>query len=260
MKLLSCAICGPGRIRSENQDNFYLNGTYRQNPADMQIQRAQRHDSAAALYAVADGMGGEKYGEVASLMAVRAMDALRRSGRGQDLTHYLLERNAEICDFIRQNHGVRSGSTFVGLCICGASAALVNIGDSRGYLFRDGSLSQLSRDHTAVWQMIRLGAITPEKARVHPDRHKLTQHLGIFPDEMVIEPYEAAGTVRDGDLFLLCSDGITDMLEDKDISRLLCADESPEAAAEGLFSAATAAGGRDNITVLLVRAEKDETR
>ena len=251
-------ICGPGKIRRENQDNFYLNGIIKTDPADASVQRIQNKARDRALYAVADGMGGEQHGEMASWFTVRGMNTIDFGQGGQGIADYLWERNNEICRFIETNGGARSGSTFVGLFLCDGEMVIINIGDSRAYLLRKGRLMQISKDHTVVNQMLSLGTITKEQLRTHPERHKLTQHLGIFPDEMLIEPYAGIGKLMEGDLFLLCSDGLYDMLEDERIRELLVSSDSLSERAAALYSAAMEAGGKGNITVLLVGVEPEE--
>lgn len=258
MRISSAVVCGPGKILEKNQDNFYLDGMYRTDPTDTSVQHFQSDIYGGAVYAVADGMGGEKHGEIASLIAVGSAWKIDvRRGR-DELMQYLSDRNDELCQFITDNGGVRSGSTFVGLCICGETADVINIGDSRAYLLRDGCLSQLSQDHTAIRQMIELGVVSPEAARRHPDRHRLTQYLGIFPDEMIIEPHAVTMDVLPGDVFMLCSDGLYDMVEDTRLQNSLAALESLPEKADELFSAAMDAGGKDNITVLLICVEAEE--
>ncbi len=259
MHLSSIVICGPGKIRSENQDNFYLNGIIRNDPSDTGVHRIQNRAHDCGLYAVADGMGGERHGEMASWIAVRELDAVDRESGCAGVAGYLLDRNAEICRFIENNGGERSGTTFVGLLIRNDSADLVNIGDSRAYLLRGTRLHQISRDHTVVRQMLELGTISKEQLRTHPDRHKLTQHLGIFPDELIIEPYTAIGDLREDDVLLLCSDGLYDMVEDERIRELLLCSDSISDKAAALYSEAMQNGGRDNITVLIVKVEPAET-
>jgi len=172
------------------------------------------------------------------------------------MVRYLIERNAVICNMIMMNDGARIGSTFVGLNIIGDCVELTNIGDSRAYLLRDGKLEQLSRDHTPTWQMMELGIITEEAARNHPHRNRLTQHLGVFPAEMVIEPYTASLDLKAGDIFLLCSDGLTDMLDDASIKMTLDSSGSIGSKAESLFGAAIKNGGKDNITIILVQVRR----
>lgn len=252
MQLSSVVISGPGKVRDENQDNFYLDGIYRSEPSETSVQCIQNSAYGTALYAVADGMGGEEHGELASLIAVSSMDNIDRSLGNEGLNRYLLARNEDICRFITGNSGIRSGSTFVGLCIRDGYVDMINIGDSRAYLLREGCLSQISKDHTPVRQMVELGIVSPEAAQRHPDRHKLTQHLGIFPDELIIEPYMVSGNALCGDLFLLCSDGLYDMVDDAHIQNILLDAGNLRDKASELFAAAMEAGGRDNITILLV--------
>jgi serine/threonine protein phosphatase PrpC len=256
MKFSSCAICDTGIVRTENQDNLYVNGTYRKDITDNSVFNYSDTVSKSGLYAVADGMGGEAHGSLAALVTVQAMDSLDPLEGNQGMARYLHERNAVICDLIMEYGGVRIGSTFVGLCINGKRAEITNIGDSRLYLFRGDSLVQLSNDHTSVQQMIDIGVLTKEAAREHPERNMLTQHLGIFPSEMVIEPYVVSIDIEAGDCFLLCSDGLTDMLEDDSIKSALEASPSIVTRAETLYLEALSNGGKDNITVILVQVSK----
>lgn len=202
------------------------------------------------MVAVADGMGGEAHGDLASLATVKLLK--KTPPRDEETMHRLMrEANEEICEMMRR-YGERIGSTLTMLCLQGKTARMTNIGDSRCYLFRDGQLRAISKDHTQVRQMVDMGLLTPEQARTHRDRHKLTQHLGIFPDEMLIEPEMVELEVCAGDLFLLCSDGLTDMVKDASIAQVLKSEKTPKEKAEELFAQAMENGGRDNITVLLV--------
>lgn len=255
MHLHSVVMSGPGKVRDTNEDNFYLNGTFRADPADTAVQCFEDRTLRRALYAVADGMGGEAEGEAASLMAVRQMPALRLPLGTDGMTDYLLSRNEEICRHMARADHLRCGSTFVSLEIDGMTATVMNIGDSRAYLFRDARLKQLTLDHTRVRQMVEMGILSSEAARSHPDRSKLTQHLGIFPEEMIIQPFAANCQLLPGDVFLLCSDGLYDMVEEKALEQTLSGAAGLAEAAQRLYDAAMAAGGRDNITVLLVHAD-----
>lgn len=248
----SAARSGPGKIREENQDSLYLNGAL--GPEGAGVFTAQDGPAPWGLYAMADGMGGEKDGGFASRTAIGGLGGLGPQAGAQGLCAYLLERNGLLCAHMRET-GRRCGTTFAGLLLEGERGTLVNIGDSRAYRLRGGGLTQLTRDHTAVRQMVELGVLTPEAARRHPDRHRLTQHLGIFPEEFAIEPETAVFEVCRGDLFLLCSDGLHDMVDEGCIQEVLLGAENLADAAQALFSAAMEAGGRDNITVLLVRVE-----
>ena len=124
-------------------------------------------------------------------------------------------------------------------------------------LFRDGELRQLTTDHCKSQRLIAMGVLTEEQARKHPSKHELTQHLGIFEEEMIIEPeFGEALTLQPGDEFLLCSDGLTDMVEDRDIAALLGANETPYAQADALLHTALENGGRDNVTILVLRVDR----
>ena len=163
--------------------------------------------------------------------------------------------NRAICDQIGKI-GKRSGATLTTLLLAEGEAYAANIGDSRCYLYRDGCLSRLSEDHTAVQRLIALGIIEPAEAKTHPERHRLTQHLGIFPDELIIQPHTVRLPVRPGDRFLLCSDGLTDLLEEEDLSALLRSQTAAPACAAALYQLAMQRGGKDNISVLLVGIDR----
>ena len=246
-------ICGPGLVRTENQDNYYVNGTYRQNISDNSVLRNNDISENSGLYAIADGMGGEKDGGLASLLAVQNLNKSITSG--ESMSQYLIALNNNICNKIREMDGRRIGSTFAGICVSGANAQIVNLGDSRVYLFRDGELSQISKDHTAAQQLIDLGMLDIDTAKQHKDRHKLTQHLGIFTDEFIIEPYVTYCDVMPGDIFLLCSDGLTDMLGESEITQIMRTSNDISGLTESLYCAAIDKGGKDNITILLLQAE-----
>ena len=251
MLFSSAAICDPGPVRVDNQDNLFMNGIHRRVIESEQTFQCENVCTGRGLYAVADGMGGEANGAEASSIAVRDLN-LEEHASAEALTKYLLERNERLCDLMEQS-GQRMGTTFVGLCVGDDTAEIVNIGDSRVYLMRSRVLSQLSCDHTAVRPMVEMGLLSREAARSHPDRHRLSQHLGVFPEELLIEPFATQISTRPGDLFLLCSDGLTEGLEDEEIELLLRDVPCLAAKADELLSAAIQAGSRDNISILLVR-------
>lgn len=256
MRLKSYAICAAGLVRRDNQDNLYINGVFRENVNDNSPFRCAGVSEKKGFFAVADGMGGEAHGALASLVAVQAMNSINTADGLHGMVDYLKERNAIICNMIMMNDGARIGSTFVGLSIVGDRAEIINIGDSRAYLLRDGFLSQLSKDHTPIRQMMDKGVLTPEAARTHPDRHRLTQHLGVFQTEMGISPHIMSMGCQPGDTYLLCSDGLTDMLDDSAIRGILASSDSIEKGAEILFGEAIRNGGADNITIVLIKASK----
>ena len=248
-----------GRVRSNNEDNFYLQGRYREDVEQGEDEAVCRAADRRFLAAVADGMGGEEQGEKASLMAVRALKPCSFGEISSQAAAAVDEANREICEEIENQGGRRMGSTLVSLYMDEGKAVCCNVGDSRAYLLREGKLSQLSVDHNKAGRMVELGVLTPEQAARHPSRHELTQHLGIFADEMVIEPAVSQTVeLEDGDLFLLCSDGLTDMVSMEDMKAVLSGGVSPQEMAKELVRLALAGGGRDNVTVIVLQIREKE--
>ena len=245
--------CNVGKVRDNNEDNVYLCGAYRKDVAQNDFRAAEQVSGAPALFAVCDGMGGQENGERASLIAVRHLrphpiDNVRVAA-GQDF----LSANTEICDDIRRAGGVRMGATVAALYVDGDRALAGNIGDSRIYLFRGGNLEQLSEDHDEAARMVRLGILTKEQALTDKRRHRLTQHLGLFSDEVIPEAYWSdLIALQEEDRFLVCSDGITDMLKDEQIRGILARKQPAKETADLLVEEALRAGGRDNATALVV--------
>jgi serine/threonine protein phosphatase PrpC len=252
-----------GRKRENNEDNLYFNGVFLTEQAREQpAQFATEPNSGAQIYAVCDGMGGEQMGETASLLAAQAIDQYAADIKTAPIKETdgvvldcIAEANRLICE-ARQGAGVgRIGTTLALLALKGRRAFVYNVGDSRVYLLRETRLRQLSEDHTAVMQMIKHGVLTPEQAKSHPRRNSLTQYVGIEPEEMVIEPYAATLKTKRGDMFLLCSDGLTDLLDDSELEGILCENSRPDDAVTRLVEMALERGGKDNITVIAVRAQ-----
>lgn len=249
--MLICeARCGRGAVRRENQDNLIFCGRWRNTPDDVLFTASAR--AQEGLFAVCDGMGGEQFGAEASLLAARALAGVAAEEFARSSGLLLEQVNGALCALMEQRQA-RIGTTFAGLWVCGGRAGAVNLGDSRVYRLRAGTLERLSRDHTHVQRLLDMGALTPQQVAMHPGRHRLTQHLGIFPEELVIQPQDTGPfSLLPGDRFLLCSDGLTDMLGEPEIAALLAQSAGLAQAADGLYRGAMARGGRDNITVLLV--------
>jgi len=262
--IISAAASNAGRVREKNEDNFFLNG--KTLSRDLPETDAITDESCGTgLYAVCDGMGGGAHGEIASAIAVDALHKVvgQMSGNGMQtdelIDWYTHEANSRICAEMEKRRGRRIGTTFVVASIREGVVKVYNLGDSRAYLlWGEGSkLTQLSHDHTKVGSLVEMGFITKEKARSHPERHTLTQHLGIYPEELVIEPHIApAFSLVDGDILLLCSDGLTDMLEDPEIALIMRGGAEPGEIADNLVAAALQNGGKDNVTVVVVKKRK----
>jgi len=224
-----------GRARGRNEDSYVV------------------HEP---LFAVADGMGGHRGGDVASSLAVAALRRAAESGNASWplLIEEFQAANREV--FERGNdeaelHGM--GTTLTAVWLSDAEARIAHVGDSRAYLLRDGSLHLLTEDHTLVERMVQAGKLSRTEARQHPQRSILTRALGI---EEVLPVDEVTLPLRAGDRLLLCTDGLTSMIDDDAIRDLLLGEANTQEACEGLIDAANKAGGDDNITVVLLDVEE----
>ena len=222
--------------------------------------RAVNEDSVLAvapLFAVADGMGGHAAGEVASQVALttvreRFVDADVHTTEA--LVQAVQDANRAIHDrSVSDLHLRGMGTTLTGVAVVERDGterlAVVNVGDSRTYVVQDGILQQITRDHTYVEDLVAAGEITADEARFHPRRHIITRALGIDSDVQV-DAWEAAAGA--GDRYLICSDGLFNEVDDGQIAAVLTGTEDPQRAADTLVELANAAGGRDNISVVVV--------
>jgi len=213
------------------------------------------------LYLVADGMGGHRAGQVASQLAsqgaIRAIEALCDASvsPAERLRHAVACANHEIFSSAQAKPELSGmGTTFVGMLFGGDRLALAHVGDSRAYLLRRGRLRGLTDDHSIVGELLRRHEISESAAREHPHRHVLTRALGV---RSRTEPDLAEMTPQPGDVFILCSDGLTTHVDDEEIAECLRSEADLDLAATRLVEAANRAGGLDNITVVLVRCEED---
>jgi PPM family protein phosphatase len=205
------------------------------------------------LFAVADGMGGARAGEVAARLAAAALEETGSGARGEEGVVSLIEEaNRRIWERAVADPATTGMGTTVTAALVDATAGNVTIGhvgDSRAYLLRDGTLEQLTTDHSLVAELVQSGVLTPEEAERHPQRSAITRALGTEPSVRV-EAFTVEAQV--GDLFLLCSDGLPVMLGDEEVAAAIeGAGREPSAAAEALIAAANKQGGEDNITVVL---------
>lgn len=222
-------------------------------------QRPHNEDSFVArspLFAVADGMGGAQAGEVASRVAVEVLREGLGEGTGtvaERLTDQVVEANRRIHERAQKDQRrAGMGTTLTAAYVDTGNLVVVHVGDSRLYRLRDGQLTRLTRDHSLVEELVRQGRLTPEQALEHPQRSIITRALG--PESEVAVDSEVL-PVDSGDLYLVCSDGLTAMLAEDEIEEILVAPRTLAEQVDMLVDAANAAGGRDNITVLLFRVE-----
>ncbi|HWE08605.1 MAG TPA: Stp1/IreP family PP2C-type Ser/Thr phosphatase [Solirubrobacteraceae bacterium] len=223
-----------GRQRRDNEDNAFVR---------------------APLFVVADGMGGAQAGEVASALAVEEFQQkLPDEGSAEErLSTRIREANRRIYERSRVEHEhAGMGTTLTAVYVEDDDLAVAHVGDSRAYIFRDGTLTRLTQDHSLVEELVRQGKLTEEQAAEHPQRSIITRALGI---ELDVEVDTWTYPVRAGDVVLLCSDGLTSMIDEDRIAEILAGEPNLEGAGERLIKAANDAGGRDNITVVLFRLE-----
>ena len=223
-------------------------------------QRHANEDSYHArspVYVVADGMGGAQAGEVASRIAADAFDEDMGDGSPEEkLAERAREANRRIFERARSDASVSGmGTTLTGALLASDEVSIVHVGDSRAYLFRDGDLRQLTRDHSLVEELRRRGQLTSEEAEDHPQRSIITRALGPERDvEVDVHTHQARG----GDVYLLCSDGLTSMVREDRVREILTAASTLRDAVDRLVDEANNAGGRDNITVVAFRVGGDE--
>jgi PPM family protein phosphatase len=223
---------------------------------DVGRQRSANEDSLVLrppFFAVADGMGGARAGEVASAIAAEAFEGASAAGEAAEaqLARLLREANRRIYDLAVTDEAHRGmGTTLTAAKVHDEEVSLAHVGDSRAYRMRDAGLEQITRDHSLVAELERSGQITPEAAEHHPQRSIITRALGPEPD-VEVDTYTLSA--RDGDLFLLCSDGLTSMISDDEVAAILRTSATLDEAADALIKAANQSGGKDNITVVLFR-------
>ena len=268
MKKLSatvCAVTHAGRIRKENEDNYSLNGKLTSN-GDLKKGSAFVQKMAEPFHlVVCDGMGGESYGELASGIAVETLSKNAREvyESGEDfsfaVSNSLDEANEKICKEITAR-GTRMGTTLAAIYAVKGSIICVNIGDTRIYHFSKGMLEQISFDHTHAQSIIDAGEAPQAKISSIPDAKRLTKHLGVFPEESNLSPnISVISDIDDGDVIMLCSDGLTDMLTDADITEIISKGESAQDVSGKLIRKALERGGKDNITVMTAFIKAEDT-
>ncbi len=234
------AITDIGRKRELNEDYIYTSG--------------QPIGALPNLFIVADGMGGHKAGDYASMHTVdRFVEVIRELGEEHGVQDAINEAvtaaNAYIYQRSRENSNLSGMGTTLVLASCiGNEAIVANIGDSRLYLVND-AMTQITRDHSLVEEMVTLGGIDREMARNHPDKNIITRAVGV-KEKVAADFFEV--DLTKGDKLLLCSDGLTNMLRDEEIYRIIQDNKELEQAAKALVDAANENGGRDNIAVVLV--------
>lgn len=232
-----------GRAREDNQD-------------------AMAAEPEAGLFLVVDGMGGHLGGDIAATMVAEDLPPMIENGLERLRSHrprsiQRLVKNTVIkqsrllhLEGDSETGRAGMGATMVLLLLTGGRAFIVNVGDSRLYRLRDGCLKQLTVDHSVISELLEAGHITPDEAKYHSEQGVVTQHMGM-PE--VVEPHVRSVALKTQDCFLLCSDGLTDLVEEDQICHVLTSEPDPQIACQRLIEAANKAGGFDNITAVVVR-------
>ena len=260
-----CAVTHAGRIRKENEDNYNLNGRLT-STGDLKKGSAFVQSMSEPFHlSVCDGMGGESYGEIASGIAVETIAAhssnVYESGEDYSfaISNCLEDANSRICAEINAK-GKRMGTTLAAIYAVKGRIYCVNIGDTRVYHYSKGLLEQISFDHTHAQTIVDAGEVSQDNVNRIPDAKRLTRHLGVFPEEGNLSPnISVIDDIDDGDVILLCSDGLTDMLDDGEITEILSNGENAQAVASKLIRRALEKGGKDNITVMAAFMNVEET-
>jgi PPM family protein phosphatase len=207
-------------------------------------------DPDCGIYLVADGVGGHSFGEVASSIVKNTVTQSYSDG-GSLIDSIHKAHSAVLEEIRRREENLGMGSTVVACAIRGCEYEVGWVGDSRAYLWNGENLQLLTRDHTHVFDLVDEGIISLAEAFSHPERHVLTQSMGVF-EEMDLAPGCVQGRIENGEQILLCSDGLTDELSDNAIAVQLRRNSSTQSQVDGLINAALSSGGRDNVTVLVV--------
>lgn len=257
------AITHPGRVRKNNEDSYLVSVLDGEEPPINAPLKVRQANSNGILAAVADGMGGAAAGEIASREGLAAVavylfghwgtlppEALTEAGLVQALKGAVEEASQAVLRYTDADRSSRGmGSTLTAALVWGTHAYLAQVGDSRAYLYRHRRLVQLTEDQTLVHEMVSSGALTPEQARVHPQRNMITQALGC-PQPIVAALGKVA--LRRGDRLLLCSDGLHGEVQDDEIAGTFARGLSQRGTLEALLDAALLHGARDNITAVLL--------
>ena len=233
MRLKAGVVSDCGHVRSANEDSFLLR---------------------PGLYAVCDGMGGARAGEVASQMACLGLLNVDPLSAGEDeLRQAIIGANRAIVQrSSSEGELLGMGTTLTAVLVKDGTLLLAHVGDSRAYLLHEGSLTQVTSDHSWVGEMVRRGELTLAEAARHPHRSVITRALGT---DVEVYPDVAEVPVVAGDRVMLCSDGLSGMVDDKAIAQIMKRSTDPQATAQSLVDAALANGGDDNVTVVVVDVE-----
>lgn len=253
------AATSVGKVRENNEDNFFVNDFYLSPFEANSGAHYRKIEQAPFLAGVSDGMGGENQGEEAAFIVASSFARFRQDFpvpmKNTDIKEFIKRTNREIC--IEKPD---AGATIAMVYADDKQVKAVSVGDSRIYLYSKGKLRQISKDHTLAQMYIDSGLLTPEQAKKSNLHKGLMQYLGTPSDKTPITPdFYAMDMLLPEDILLLCSDGLTDMLEDSEIEKVLKKKISVSEMVEELEKMALSNGGRDNVTVMIIKALEVKT-
>lgn len=253
MRVYASLFSHPGLVREKNEDNFLFFGATLESLTEPTHLNGDTLLDQPVIFGVFDGMGGISAGEIASQIAASTSKSVfsltsRNDVKYEDLLLEICNKSNEaICAEMKSTVKKRMGSTASILCFLQDGFVLCNIGDSPIFILRNSRLVEISKEHTEKENYEKVYGTSNEHKK-----YKLTQHLGIFPEEMIIEPNIIPGQTKENDRFLICSDGLTDMVSIKEIEAILCEGLSPAETANRLQQSALNYGGKDNITITCI--------
>lgn len=252
-----CISSDVGKIRENNEDNFYCDGVGYRKEKNLTLTK-NLYNIRRSIFAVCDGMGGEAYGEEASRIAVETLEEMSGKIKSvlpekihETVNNYADTANGRICDMAEEKLCRRSGSTLAMVCIVGEYVYAFNIGDSRVYNFSDGKIQQITDDQTLAMRKLKANIYTEEEARNSSDAHKITSFLGVDDRRIGLHSLKYEPFEMGNGKILICSDGLTDMCNDEEISEILSCDSDNYA--ELLVNKALDNGGRDNVTCVVIQ-------
>lgn len=259
-KIVCSASTVTGNHRENNEDCFYLDGIVSPCGAD-EFSQEKESETAVQVFAVFDGMGGEACGEVASSTAAGVLAKAHTRFFGENSSpitkivgDFFKESSKAVEDKAKELGKMIIGTTCALACLYKGKLFAANIGDSRTYYYTGGRLAQISKDHTEAQYLIDKGIMDEEEARNSSAKHGLMRFLGMPTDFQPLAAYYSRPIVpKSGDVLLLCSDGLTDMLYDEDIQRIIAAGKNAAKTCEALTALALERGGIDNTTVIVVK-------
>ena len=246
MKMQCYAQTNIGSVRTNNEDNYYCNGSFKLSAQSPQEELISSPEGAELLFGVFDGMGGEAHGEECAMICAATLSQFQGGNRPFEAPAFYQQANDAVCT-LEQRTRETGGSTAAVAQVRGNRVFASNAGDSRVYHLRGRELKCLTRDHTRYQQMVEAGVPNPDPA----ERHVLTKFIGMDNRRPLTPNFAVSVKLEEGDRIMLCSDGISGVLSDAEIAETLSQPQLPEVVGRALVQQALDAGSRDNVTMLL---------